>query len=104
MPFGYKITLSKLTETYRMPPLIKYLVVFTLVFIIYNLFKAFYHLYNKKSDPKEVVKSLAIRVGLSITLFVSLLLASYLGFIQPHSLIPTNQAVEQDINKKGATQ
>ncbi|ORU91180.1 MAG: hypothetical protein A6F72_01360 [Cycloclasticus sp. symbiont of Poecilosclerida sp. N] len=83
-----------------MPPLIKYLVVFTLVFIIYSLFKAFYHLYSRKSSPKQVVKALAIRVGLSITLFASLLFASYLGFIKPHGLMPASEAVEKSINSK----
>jgi RsiW-degrading membrane proteinase PrsW (M82 family) len=90
-----------------MPPLMKYLVVFILIVIIYNLFKAFYHLSNGKSNPKQVVKSLAIRVGLSLALFGSLLLASYLGFIKPHGLLPTEQPNTQPLsieNKKGATQ
>ncbi|MEW4983361.1 MAG: DUF2909 domain-containing protein [Cycloclasticus sp.] len=78
-----------------MPPLIKYLVIFTLCFIIYNLFKAFYHLSRRKSAPKEVVKSLALRVGLSLTLFASLLLASYLGFIKPHGITPVPQEIEE---------
>ena len=77
-----------------MPLLIKYLVVFVLLMIIYNLFKAFYHLSQYKSNPRQVVKSLAIRVGLSIALFVSLLFASYLGFIKPHGAMPAQQAVE----------
>lgn len=76
-----------------MPPLIKYLVIFTLCFIIYNLFKAFYHLSIKKSAPKKVVKSLAIRVGLSLTLFASLLLASYLGYVKPHGILSVQQQV-----------
>ncbi len=90
-----------------MPPLAKYLIIFCLCVIIYNLFKAFYHLSSRKSAPKEVVKSLAIRVGFSLALFLSLLLASYLGIIKPHALIPTpaiEQATNTDLNKKGATQ
>jgi len=71
-----------------MPLPIKYLIIFTLCFIIYNLFKAFYHLSRRTSSPKEVVKSLAIRVGLSMALFASLLLASYLGIIKPHAVVP----------------
>ncbi|HIG79500.1 MAG TPA: DUF2909 domain-containing protein [Cycloclasticus sp.] len=82
-----------------MPPFIKYLVVFILAVIIYNLFKAFYHLSNRNSNRKEVVKSLALRVGLSLTLFVSLLFASYLGLIQPHGLLPIEKPIEQNINK-----
>lgn len=77
-----------------MPPILKYLIVFVLIVIIYNLFKAFYHLSSRKSTPKAVVRSLAIRVGLSIILFISLLLASYLGFIKPHGLLPVQPAPE----------
>ncbi|MBL4588459.1 MAG: DUF2909 domain-containing protein [Alphaproteobacteria bacterium] len=81
-----------------MPPLVKYLVVFILIVIIYNLFKAFYHLSKGTSNPKQVVKSLMIRVGFSIALFLSLLLASYLGIIKPHGLIPVQApGVEQNL-------
>jgi len=81
-----------------MHPVIKYLIVFTLCVIIYNLFKAFYHLSRRKSSPKKVVKSLALRVGLSLTLFISLLLASYLGFIKPHGVMPIQQTTEHSLN------
>ena len=82
-----------------MPPLIKYLVIISLAAIIYNLFKAFYHLSNRASNRKEVVKSLAIRVGFSLTLFIGLLLASFLGFIKPHGLLPIVKPIEQPINQ-----
>ncbi|MGB0237244.1 MAG: DUF2909 domain-containing protein [Cycloclasticus sp.] len=78
-----------------MHPLIKYLIIFSLCLIIYNLFKAFYHLTKRQSSPKDVVRSLALRIGLSITLFISLLLASYLGFIKPHAIMPTQQTVNK---------
>lgn len=73
-----------------MPPLIKYLIIFSLVLIVFTLFKAFYHLANKQSQPKHVVKFLAIRLGLSIILVLSLLLANQFGLIKPHSLITNN--------------
>jgi len=86
-----------------MPPLIKYLVVIILFVIIYNLFRAFYHLSSRKSSPKEVIKSLMIRVGLSIALFLSLLLASYVGLIKPHGLLPVNQTTaQQPLNESNA--
>lgn len=82
-----------------MNPFIKYLIVFTLCVIIYSLFKAFYHLSRRKSSPKEVVRSLALRIGLSLTLFISLLLFSYLGFIKPHAAIPIQQSNQQPLNQ-----
>jgi len=91
-----------------MPPIIKYLVVFVLFLIIYQLFKAFYHLSNTKSKPKEVVKALVIRIGLSIALFIALILAASFDLIKPHSLVPQppslQQSNESENNKKGATQ
>jgi hypothetical protein len=39
-----------------------------------------------------------IRVGFSIALFLSLLLASYLGIIKPHGLLPIEKpAIEQPL-------
>ena len=91
-----------------MSPFIKYLIVFALIVIIYNLFKAFYHLFNKQSQPKDVVKSLAIRIGFPLVLFIALIVASFVGIIKPHGLTPTQQIAQpelsQQINKKGATQ
>jgi len=75
-----------------MSPLIKYLIIFSLVLIVYSLFKAFYHLSNNKSQPKHVVKFLAIRVGLSLILFISLLLATQFGLISSHTLLPQEPA------------
>lgn len=83
-----------------MHPVIKYLIVFSLCVIIYNLFKAFYHLSSRRSSPKEVVRSLALRIGLSLTLFISLLLASYLGFIKPHGVMPVQQTIEQPLKRQ----
>ena len=91
-----------------MPPIIKYLVVFVLFLIIYQLFKAFYHLSNTQSKPKEVVKALVVRIGLSIALFIALILAASFDLIKPHGVVPQSltlqQANENEINKKGATQ
>ena len=90
-----------------MSPHIKYLIIFSLVFIVYSLFRAFYHLANNKSQPKQLVKFLAIRVGLSLILFISLLLATQFGLINYHTLLPeeptsqTNNTVAplQPVNK-----
>jgi|TARA_R110002096_G_scaffold374321_3_gene568001 RsiW-degrading membrane proteinase PrsW (M82 family) len=91
-----------------MPPIIKYLVVFALFLIIYQLFRAFYHLSNTQSKPKEVVKALVIRIGLSIALFMALILAASFDLIRPHGVVPHSPTLQQssgnEINKKGATQ
>lgn len=41
-----------------------------------------------KKDSKKVVKALTWRIGLSITLFIILILAWSAGLIQPHGITP----------------
>jgi hypothetical protein len=62
----------------------KYLVVAILVLILISLGKALYHLSSHKQDQSEkMVKALAWRVGLSVGLFLLLILAYYQGWIDP---------------------
>ncbi len=62
----------------------KYLVVFILILILISLGKALFHLSSTKSDDgQKMVKALSWRIGLSVLLFVLLLLAYSQGWIQP---------------------
>ncbi len=62
----------------------KYLVVAILVLILISLGKALFHLSSYKQDGGEkMVKALAWRVGLSVGLFLLLILAYYQGWIDP---------------------
>jgi len=65
---------------------IKILVVIVLIGIVGSLGSALFHLSNKKGDPDKMVKSLSIRVGLSLALFILLMAAWYFGLITPHGL------------------
>jgi hypothetical protein len=65
---------------------IKILVIGTLAAIVFSLGSALFHLSRGKGDPKRMVRALTIRVGLSVGLFILLMLAWYNGLIQPHSL------------------
>lgn len=61
--------------------LFKLIVICFLLLIIYNLFSALYYMMKgDKSDPR-MVKSLTWRVGLSILLFVLLMIGFYSGVI-----------------------
>ncbi len=65
----------------------KYLILAMLVLIVISLGKALYHLSsNKRGDDMKMVKALAWRIGLSVALFVLLIVAYYQGWIQPHHL------------------
>jgi len=60
----------------------KYLVLAMLALIVFSLGKALFHLTSAKpEDGAKMVKALAWRVGLSVALFVLLLVAYYSGWI-----------------------
>jgi Protein of unknown function (DUF2909) len=61
----------------------RYLVLIGFVLIIASLTSALVFIMKDKGSTDRTVKALALRVGLSITLFVSLLVAYKLGWIEP---------------------
>lgn len=62
----------------------KYLIIAILVLIIGSLAKALFHLSsNKPEDSGKMVKALTWRIGLSVGLFVLLILAYHQGWIDP---------------------
>jgi hypothetical protein len=67
----------------------KYLVVAMLVVILISLAKALFHMTSAKpQDGAKMVKALAWRIGLSVALFVLLIVAYYSGWIDPHRVVP----------------
>ena len=68
-----------------MQPLFRILVIAVFVGILVSLGSALYQL-TRGGDSKKMVRSLAIRVGLSVALFLLLMLAWYAGWVQPHGL------------------
>lgn len=52
-----------------------------IAFILFSLFSALYYLLQDKGRSTRTVKALTVRVALSITLFILLLLGFQLGFI-----------------------
>ena len=67
----------------------KYLIVAMLLLILISLGKALYHLTSSRpEDSTKMVKALAWRIGLSVALFVLLLVAYYSGWIVPQHLAP----------------
>ena len=61
--------------------LFKIAVVSVLFVIVASLFSALYFLAKDKDGGARTVKALTLRIGLSITLFVLLLLGYYFGLI-----------------------
>jgi hypothetical protein len=65
---------------------IKILIIVTLFAIVFSLGNALFHLSRGKGDSKKMARALTIRVGLSVALFILLMLAWYNGLITPHGI------------------
>ena len=64
--------------------------------ILASLAVALYRLGHEKSAEKGTVRALTVRIGLSVGLFLILMLLIALDVIQPHGIYPTAPAaVEQ---------
>jgi hypothetical protein len=62
----------------------KYLIVVVLLLIIVSLGKALFHLSSSRpEDAGKMVKALTWRIGLSMGLFVLLIVGYYAGWISP---------------------
>ncbi|HEY7641946.1 MAG TPA: twin transmembrane helix small protein [Steroidobacteraceae bacterium] len=61
----------------------RFLILACLIAIVLSLGSALVHLVRDKGESKKMARALTIRVGLSVLLFVLLLLAWSLGWIQP---------------------
>lgn len=64
-------------------PIMKILVALAFVLILTSLGSALVFLMKDKGKSNRTVKALAFRVGFSIALFVLILIAHYMGWIQP---------------------
>lgn len=65
---------------------IKILIIIALFAIVFSLGSALFHLSRGKGDPQKMVRALTIRIGLSVALFILLMIAWYNGLITPHGL------------------
>ena len=64
----------------------KIFVAIAFLLIIASLGSALFFLMRDKGQSNNTVKALALRVGLSIALFISLLIAHWLGWIDTSGL------------------
>jgi hypothetical protein len=61
--------------------MLRYLVIAVLVLIVASLASAAVFMLRDRGDSKRMVKALAVRVGLSVALFVFLMAGYYFGLI-----------------------
>ena len=65
--------------------MIKLLVVFALLAIVGSLFSGLWFLYKDRGQGTRTVRALTLRIGLSISLFVLLLLSYRFGVVPGYS-------------------
>ncbi|GJM07343.1 MAG: membrane protein [marine bacterium B5-7] len=64
----------------------KAIVIISLLVILWCLFSALFTLLKDKPDSTRTARSLTMRIGISIALFLFLLVAFHLGWLHPHAL------------------
>lgn len=64
----------------------KTIVVILLLIVILSLGSALYHLVSHKGNSDKLLKSLTWRIGLSVFIFILLLVGQAMGLIQSHGL------------------
>ena len=65
---------------------IKIIIISMLVLIVASLASAMFSMLKGKDNSADTIRSLSIRIGLSIALFIFLMIASALGWIEPHGV------------------
>jgi len=61
----------------------KWIIPVALLLIIASLGSALYYMMKDRGNSSRMVHSLMLRIGLSIALFLGILLAYHFGYIQP---------------------
>ena len=65
----------------------RYVILIFILLIIGSLFSALYYMIREKGQSTRAVRALTWRVGLSITLFLILMLGYHFGFITPQGMM-----------------
>ena len=65
---------------------IKIIVIIIMIIILFSLGSSMFFLLRDSGKTNNVVKALTWRIGLSLTLFIIILLAFSFGWLKPHMI------------------
>lgn len=60
----------------------KWIIPIVLLMIVFSLGSALYYMMKDRGNSSRMVRSLMLRIGLSVALFLGILLAHYFGLIE----------------------
>lgn len=64
----------------------KLIIIFTMIIIAGSLASGLFFLIRDSGNTNRTVKALTVRIGISLSLFIFLLIAFKLGLIKPHGI------------------
>lgn len=64
----------------------KLLVIITFIFILFNLFAGLRYLFGTNHDSDKLLRKLKWRIGISVSLFIMIIIGFLTGFIEMHTL------------------
>lgn len=79
--------------------LTKIFIVATLLAILGSLASGLIYLIKDNGRSTRTAKALTVRIGLSVFLFLMLMLGIYTGVIKPHGIYPTAPAASPDSSR-----
>ena len=68
--------------------LIKTIILILLALVLISLAAGMFTLIKDRNKTDRTVKFLTLRIALSVSLFVLLIVSFFMGWIQPHGLMP----------------
>ncbi|MCF6301465.1 MAG: DUF2909 domain-containing protein [Proteobacteria bacterium] len=66
----------------------RFFIIASLLFILFSLASAMFHLVKSKGQSGNTLRFLTVRIVISVALFMFIILALKMGWIVPHGLIP----------------
>ena len=68
--------------------IVKIIIIVLLLLIVLSLAAGMFSLVRERGESSRTAKFLTLRIALSIFTFVFIAVAFYMGWIQPHGLVP----------------
>lgn len=79
---------------------IKLVFIIVFILIIFSLGSALFHIIKHKDQPKKTAKALTFRIGLSVALFIMLIIAYFAGMIKPTGIGARMQILKQSQSQR----